>query len=129
MVEDVSAEEIHKRQFIGFVSLLANSAMQQLGKLANPLTGKAERNLDGAKATIDMIRMLQAKTKGNLSPDEQQVLESSVANLQLNYVDELSRKEEPAAEEGTPGAEQAKTPQGEAPQGKAPQGEANEPKE
>ena len=129
MVEDMSEEEIYKRQFIGFVSLLANSAMQQLGKLINPVTGKAERNLDGAKATIDMIRMLQAKTKGNLSPDEQQVLESSVANLQLNYVDELSRKEEPAAEEGTPGAEQAKTPQGEAPQGKAPQGEANEPKE
>lgn len=119
MVEDMSEEEIYKRQFIGFVSLLANSAMQQLGKLINPVTGKAERNLDGAKATIDMIRMLQAKTKGNLSPDEQQVLESSLANLQLNYVDELSRKEEPAAEEGTPGAEQ----------GEAPQGEANEPKE
>ena len=45
----MSEAEIYKRQFIGFVSLLANSAMQQLGKLINPVTGKAERNLDGAK--------------------------------------------------------------------------------
>ncbi len=102
MVEDVSEEEVYKRQFIGFVSLLANSAMQQMGKLVNPLTGKTERNLDGAKATIDMIKMLQAKTKGNLSKEEQQVLDSSLSNLQLNYVDELKRKDEP---EGEPSAE------------------------
>lgn len=104
MVEDVSEEEVYKRQFIGFVSLLANSAMQQMGKLVNPLTGKTERNLDGAKATIDMIKMLQAKTKGNLSKEEQQVLDSSLSNLQLNYVDELKRKGEP---EGEPSAELA----------------------
>ncbi len=122
MVEDMSEAEIYKRQFIGFVSLLANSAMQQLGKLINPVTGKAERNLDGAKATIDMIRMLQAKTKGNLSADEQQVLESSLANLQLNYVDELSRKEEPAEEpgagaaaEGTEGSEKESEDKGNEP--------------
>jgi len=112
MVEDVSAEEIHKRQFIGFVSLLANSAMQQLGKLANPLTGKAERNLDGAKATIDMIKMLKAKTQGNLSADEQQVLESNLTNLQLNYVDELKRKDEAATTAGEPSpGEESKAPE------------------
>ena len=114
MVEDVSAEEIHKRQFIGFVSLLANSAMQQLGKLANPLTGKIERNLDGAKATIDMIEMLKAKTQGNLSPEEQQVLESNLSNLQLNYVDELKRK----GEATTPTGEASPGDESEAPEAK-----------
>jgi hypothetical protein len=112
MVEDVSEEEVHKRQFIGFVSLLANSAMQQLGKLANPLTGKAERNLDGAKATIDMIEMLKAKTKGNLSADEQQVLESNLSNLQLNYVDEMKRRDEAATPSGESGSgEEGKAPE------------------
>jgi hypothetical protein len=114
MVEDVSEEEIRKRQFIGFVSLLANSAMQQLGKLANPFTGKIERNLDGAKATIDMIEMLKAKTKGNLSADEQQVLDINLSNLQLNYVDELKRKDETAATAGEPGSDkESKGPEAE----------------
>jgi hypothetical protein len=112
MVEDVSEQEVRKRQFIGFVSLLANSAMQQLGKLANPLTGKIERNLDGAKATIDMIKMLQAKTQGNLSADEQQVLDSNLSNLQLNYVDELKRKDETTAPAGeADSAEANETPE------------------
>lgn len=103
MVEDISDEELYKRQFIGFVALLANSAMQQLGKLANPLTGKVERNLDGAKATIGMIKMLQVKTKGNLSPEEQQAVDSNLSNLQLNYVDEAGRKDEASTPADEPG--------------------------
>ena len=82
MVEGISDEELYKHQFMGFVGLLTNSAMQQLGKLVNPVTGKAERNLEGAKATIDMVKMLQVKTKGNLSKEEQQVLDTSlIGNL------------------------------------------------
>jgi hypothetical protein len=110
MVEDMSEEEIQKRQFIGFVSLLANSAMQQLGKLANPLTGKVERNLDGAKATIDMIKMLKAKTRGNLSQDEEQILDANLSNLQLNYVDELKRGHEPAPTGEAKPAESSEAP-------------------
>jgi hypothetical protein len=102
MVEDVSEEEMRKREFIVFVSLLANSAMQQLGKLANPLTGKTEHNLDAAKATIDMINMLKVKTRGNLSDDEQQVIDATLTRLQLKYVDELKRKDEPARPTDTP---------------------------
>jgi len=98
MVENMDQEELTKRQFIGFVSLLANSAMQQLGKLINPVTGKTEQSLEGARATIEMLKMLQVKTKGNLSKDEQQVLDTSLSNVQLNYVDEVKRQEQPAAE-------------------------------
>lgn len=97
MVEGISDEELYRHQFMGFVGLLTNSAMQQLGKLVNPLTGKVERNLEGAKATIDMVKMLQVKTRGNLSREEQQLLDASLSSLQLNYVDELKRKDEPPA--------------------------------
>ncbi len=85
-------EKIYKMQFIGFISLLSNSAMQQMGKIMSPLSGKIEKNLEGAKATIDMIRMLQVKTKGNLSKDEETILSNSLANLQMNYIDELDRE-------------------------------------
>jgi len=110
MVEGISEEELYKRQFIGFVALLANSAMQQLGKLVNPLTGKAERNLEGARATIGMIKMLQVKTKGNLSPEEQQAIDGNLSNLQLNYVDEAARKDEAPAPVDEPASTESSQP-------------------
>jgi hypothetical protein len=113
MVEQISEEELYKRQFIGFVALLANSAMQQLGKLVNPLTGKIERSLEGARATIGMIKMLQVKTKGNLSPEEQQAIDSSLSTLQLNYADEAGRKDE--AQPPTEEPPQSEKPDAEAP--------------
>ena len=58
----------------------------------NPMTGKIEKNLDQAKVTIDTIVMLKNKTEGNLSEDEKNVLNSIVQQLQLNYVDEVSKK-------------------------------------
>ena len=79
-------------QFVNLVSALAASAMQHLGKLVNPLTGKTEVNLQGAKATIDLLEMLSAKTKGNLNPDEANLLRATLSNLQLNYVDEAAGK-------------------------------------
>ena len=94
-----SSEQILEIQFIQYVSLLANSAMQHLGKLMNPVTGEMERNLDAAKATIDIIAMLKEKTKGNLSKNEEDVISNALANLQLNYVDEASRPDEPSPSE------------------------------
>ncbi len=79
--------------FVNLVSALTASAMQQLGKLVNPLTGKTEINLAGAKSSIDLLEMLRVKTKGNLNQDETRLLDVTIANLQLNYVDESSRGE------------------------------------
>ena len=85
-------------RFIGFISMLANAAMQNLGKFVNPITGKTERNLESAKATIDILSMLKEKTKGNLSKEEERTLNSALANLQLNYVEELNREEKETKE-------------------------------
>ncbi len=87
-------------QFVNLVTALAASAMQQLGKLVHPLTGKSEANLEGARATIDLLVMLREKTKGNLNADETQLLNSTISNCQLNYVDEVAKKgKSPAAEQ------------------------------
>ena len=84
-------------QFVNLISALAASAMQQLGKLVNPISGKTEVNLLAAKTTIDMLEMLRDKTRGNCNEDETALLRSTITNLQLNYVDQANAKEAPAA--------------------------------
>ena len=94
-------DEKMETMFIQFISGLYTSTMQQLGKLMNPLTGKVERNLDAAQATIDLVRMLKEKTKGNLSKRESDTINSALSNMQMNYVDELKREEEKDKENGS----------------------------
>ena len=85
-------EEIYSQHFIALVTSFYDSAMQQMGKLINPLSGQIEKNLKGAKATIDVLRMLKAKTEGNLKKDEQDLIANCLTNLQMNYVDEIKRE-------------------------------------
>lgn len=100
------AEEIKENaNFITLLLSLSTAAMQQLGKIPSPLTGKIERSLEQAKVTIDMLEMIKDKTRGNLTPREERLLSNSLADLQLNYVDEINKsseteiKEEPKKEE------------------------------
>ncbi|MCK9555162.1 DUF1844 domain-containing protein [bacterium] len=80
-------------QFIGFISIFGNSAMQAMGKTANPFNGKIEKNMETAKASIDLLELLEEKTKGNLTQNEQKALESLLTNLRLNYADEMKKPE------------------------------------
>jgi hypothetical protein len=82
--------------FLQLVLGLQQAAMVALGKLMNPMTGKIERNLDAAKNTIDTLGAIEARTRGNLEPDEQRVLAQVLTELRLNYVDEV-KKDVPAA--------------------------------
>lgn len=75
-------------RFLDMVSLFGSQAMMALGKLANPMTGKAEKNLEAARLFIDMLEMLDKKTRGNLTPDESKVLQASLADLRIMYVEE-----------------------------------------
>jgi|SRR2546429_8761120 len=65
---------------------LSTTAMLQLGFLSNPETGKQEKNLPAAKQTIDILEILQEKTKGNLTPEEFQLLEASLYDLKMTYL-------------------------------------------
>ena len=84
--------------FTHLITMFSMSAMQQLGKLKNPLTDKTEINLQAAQATIDIIDMLEVKTKGNLGKDEGKLLKDTLSSLQLNYVEtsEKSQSAKPA---------------------------------
>lgn len=84
--------------FFQLVISLQGGAMQQMGKIASPITGKVERNLDLAKSSIDMLGMVKDKTEGNLTDEEKTLIEHALYELRLNYVDELKKPAEPAAE-------------------------------
>ena len=77
--------------FYQLVLSLQAAIMQQLGKVASPLTGAVERDLDVAKQTLDLLEMLQSKTAGNLTPDEKKLLEHVLYELRLNYLDEVKK--------------------------------------
>ena len=76
-------------------------ALQQMGKLTSPITGKVERDLHQAKITVDMLEMIQEKTRGNLDDDEKRILDTVIMELQMNYIDETAR----ADDEGGSGGE------------------------
>ena len=85
--------------FMSIVLSLSQAAMQHMGKITNPLTGKIDRNLEQAKVTVDMLEMLKEKTEGNLVKDEEKLINETLATLQLNYVDEAKKGEDEETEQ------------------------------
>jgi hypothetical protein len=75
-------------RFLDMVGLFSSQAMIGLGKLANPATGKAEKNLPAARLFIDTLEMLEHKTKGNLTGEETKVLHAALTDLRLMFVEE-----------------------------------------
>jgi hypothetical protein len=87
--------------FVNLVMIFKSAAMQQMGKVVNPLTGKVERNLEQARFSIDTIAMLKDKTKGNLSEDLTKLLDSVLLELRMNFVEETRVGDTPPTAEGT----------------------------
>ncbi len=69
------------------------AAWQQMGKAANPITNKVEKDLERAAISIDMLDMLKSKTKGNLRKDEEEFLDRVLSELKLNYIAEIKKSE------------------------------------
>lgn len=81
------SEKLPPIDFTVFVLSLASSVQVHLGLVANPGSQKIEKNLSLAQQTIDILGLLQEKTKGNLTPEEGQVLQSVLSDLRLQYVE------------------------------------------
>jgi hypothetical protein len=97
------------QRFIEFVMMHAQNAALFLGQIPNPATGEGEVNLELARMFIDQLAMIQEKTRGNLSTEEDAVLRNTVSNLQMAFVEVsqsgaggMGRKERPAPVESTP---------------------------
>lgn len=86
-----AARELPPVDFATFVLSLGSSALLHLGDAEHPQSGKVDRDLPMAKHTIDLLSMLQAKTKGNLSAQEEQLLEGVLFDLRLRFVEASKR--------------------------------------
>lgn len=74
--------------FATFVFSLNSSALVQLGMMEDPMTSEKTKNLPLAKQTIDILSMLEEKTRGNLDVDEAAMLKNILYDLRILYVKE-----------------------------------------
>jgi len=76
--------------FSSFIYSLSTSCLIHLGEIPEPNTQTVQKNLPLAKQTIDILGILQEKTKGNLTPDEENLLTGLLTDLRIRYVKALS---------------------------------------
>ena len=86
--EGVSGQEIPLPEinFANFLLSISTSALIQLGEIQDPTTEGPSKNLPLAKQTIDLIAMFKEKTKGNLTPEEERMIENILYDLRMRYV-------------------------------------------
>ena len=101
----------HEVLFMQLVAMFQFAAMQQMGKLPNPATGKIERDLEQARLSIDMVEMLQARTAASRSARETEFVDKVLFELRMNYIDESKRA---AAERPGEATKPADSPPGDA---------------
>jgi Domain of unknown function (DUF1844) len=84
----VDTRELPKPDFAALLVSLGHSALYHLGLVADPQSGqRGERNLALARETIDLVEMLEEKTRGNLTPDEEHLLKDLLYDLRMRYVE------------------------------------------
>ncbi len=74
--------------FSTFIFSLSSSALLHFGEIPDPSSGTNKKNLTMAKHTIDILGMLEEKTKGNLTRDEEQLFKNILYDLRMRYVKE-----------------------------------------
>jgi Domain of unknown function (DUF1844) len=98
--EDIKMSGEADYRFLSLVMSLSTAAWAQLGKVPHPVTQKIEKDVDQARISIEFLRMLQEKTEGNLSVKEQELIDNMVADLEMNFADEVRKSE--SASTGAP---------------------------
>lgn len=81
----MSAQKL-EANFSVLVMSIASSAAMSMGLAPDPQTGKTDKDKQMARFNIDLLLMLQEKTKNNLSDDEKKFMESIVTDLQMKYL-------------------------------------------
>ena len=100
-----TTEEQNTALFAQLVLQQTNMALMLLGRMPHPQTGETTPDLEAAAMFIDQLEMLEAKTKGNLGREEQQLLKQSLMTLRMSFVE---ASEKPAA---APASDPAATPE------------------
>lgn len=104
----ISREEMMSALFAQLVVQQSNMAMLLMGKVPHPQTGQTVRDIEASRLFIDQLEMLEAKTKGNLTKEEGQLLKQSLLSLRMAFVQAVESPEPEAKkpEATAPAAEQ-----------------------
>ena len=86
--EEKTDYQLPEINFATFIFSLNHSVLVHLGVMEDPSTGKKVKNLPIAKQTIDILGMLQEKTRGNLDNDEENMLKNILYDLRMIYIKE-----------------------------------------
>lgn len=83
----VAPDQLPPPSFSLLVATFASQAAVAFGQVPNPIDGKTEVRLELGRHAIDMLDILEQKTKGNLTPDEAQFLEHVLHQLRLGFLE------------------------------------------
>jgi uncharacterized protein DUF1844 len=87
-MSDETPQDASEVTFIGFVLSLAHTAAFHFGDVPDPVSGQTGQiNIVAARQIIDILTLLEQKTRGNLTAEERQLLEQLLYELQLRYVE------------------------------------------
>lgn len=77
--------------FTQLLYIFYSSAMVSMGKLKNPANDKVERDMIQAKQSIDLLELIKTKTKNNVTPEQERLIDGLLTDLRLNFVDESNK--------------------------------------
>jgi hypothetical protein len=109
---DADGAQMISAMFASLVIQNANMAMIFLGQAPHPQTGKVTQDLEHARYFIDQLEMLEVKTKGNLDKQEAAILNQSLTNLRLAFVEAVEHplSASPDAAPAVPPTDEQETP-------------------
>src|SRR5215831_17105196 len=100
MPDSSSETKLPPPSFQLLIATFASQATVAFGQVPNPIDGKTEVRLDLAKHAIDMLAIVEAKTRGNLTAEEDAMLGAVLHQLRMAYL-EASSRNPPANQQGT----------------------------
>ena len=77
--------------FSTFILSLSSSVLMHLGEIPDPISKEKKKDLSLAKHTIDVMGMLQEKTKGNLTDNEKKLMDGILYDLRMRYVQQVGK--------------------------------------
>ena len=97
----LTQEEMHAALFAQMVMHFSSTALVLMGHAPNPVTGKTETDLESARLFVDQLEMLQVKTKGNLTREEEHLLKQNLMAVRMAFVQAVEKAQTRPAEESS----------------------------
>jgi hypothetical protein len=86
-------QELPDASFQVLVSTFATQAAMALGQIPNPVTDEADEDLEQAKFAIDLLQVMDEKTQGNRTAEEDKFLQDCLYQLRMVYIDKSAKKD------------------------------------